>query len=121
MHLDRWMPERFALGAELEEESGEEEVPLDNGILVTNQRWASVLRTWSCALCVMAADDPDFLDFRDLWREARRSNTFWLADYSDEARTTEVKVKFRSDIQIVALGAGLYQVPSFTLIEAKEA
>lgn len=121
MHLDRWMPERFALGAELDEESGEEELLLDSGIVVTNQRWAEVLRTWSCAMPPMEADDPDLIDFWSLWRAARRSHTFWLADFTDEDRTTEVKVKFNSNVQKVALGAGLYQVQSFTLIEAKEA
>lgn len=120
-HLNRFIPERFALGAELEEESGEEEVQLDSGILVTNQRWVNVLRTWSVTMPAMTADDPDLIELRSLWRAARRSHSFWLTDFTDESDATVVKVRFRSDLQIVALGAGLFEVQAFTLYEDKAA
>lgn len=121
MHLDLWLPERIALGAELEEESGEEELELDSGIVDTNQRWAAVRQTYSIGMPPMRGTDPDLAALRALWRAARRSHSFNMLDFTDESDGTAVKVRFRSDLKIVALGAGLYQIDGLTLMEDKSA
>jgi hypothetical protein len=120
MHLDgRWLPERIRLGAQLDEESGEETVTLDSGIIVTNQRWAEVLRRYNVAMVVMRYDDADLIALRQLWRDARRSHSFDMYDITDETDTDIVHVRFVTDLQIVAIGGGLYSVEPFSLLEDK--
>lgn len=119
-HLNIWFPAKIALGAELDEESGEEDVELDSGIPVTNQRWASVRKTFNFAPIAMKGSDPDLIALRQLWRDARRSNSFNIEDFTDPTAPT-VKVRFRTDLKIIAQGAGIYSIDSFTLMEDKSA
>lgn len=119
MHLDLFVPQRFQEAAELEEEDGVEATELDSGITVTNQRWAEVRRTYNVAMPPMRRADPDLAAMRSLWRAAVRSHSFNLVDPFDGVSI--VRVKFQTEFKLIALGANNFQIPAFTLIEAKEA
>jgi hypothetical protein len=120
-HLDgRTLPQRIAIGAVTEIEWGTEELMLDSGQVVRNQRWAAPLRTFEVSMPIMARDDEDYTDFLQLVADAKgRLHSFDYIDHKDPTDSTVIAVRFATPVRTISITPDLERVEPFTLEEVR--
>jgi hypothetical protein len=91
----------------------------DGGYEVRNTRWSGPLSGFDVSLPVKAADDPDFVAVRAMWRSARgKVDSFNFTDWVDEQT---YRVRFDTGLQFTTpRRMPMHHTDTFTLKEVRD-
>lgn len=119
-HLSREFPQRIALGAATISEWGVEEIRMDGGHVVRNQRWSAPLLTFEVSMPPMKRDDADYVELLDLWADSAGGlHSFDYVDHRDQTDSTNIAVRFATPLQTRALTPDIEVVETFTLEQVR--